>query len=227
MIDRPAPPALRLVPSPAPLPPVPPLAPVVPTDRPISLPLERRLTRLARAAQQGDREARDTLWAAFGPKVRILVIAAARRAQYASGGRGLRRDGRLWDQEDLAQEAFPIFLDLIAAWPGHGPIGPYLLSHLNWRLRTAARALAQPRRREGGASAERLAMLADESAAAAEALALLDALAASFPATDAEILRRHIGDGESLTAIARQLGLNRRTVGRHWQRIRRELQPRA
>ncbi len=227
MIDRPVPPSLRLVPSPTHSPRVAPVTLVVPTARPISGALERRLAHLARAARQGDHEARDTLWAAFGPKIRILVIAAYRRTSSMAGDRALLRDGRPWDQEDLAQEAYPIFRDLIATWPGEGPIGPYLLAHLTWRLRTAARAQVLPRRREVGVSPERLSLLAEESAAAAEALALLDTLAASFPGIDGEILRRHIGDGEPLTAIARQLGVNRRTVGRHWRRIRRELQPRS
>lgn len=197
-----------------------PLAPLVPADGEITPEQERRFTSLAHAARAGDRGARDALWWALAPKIDRLVAAAGRRTRR---GDGPRRDGRAWDGEDLAQEAFPLFADLLVAWPGDGPIGPYLLSHLAWRLRSAAHALVLPRRRELSTLAPHLLHFADETAAAAEALVLLEAIAAGLPPPDGAILLWHVRDGASLVAVARRLGLGRRTVNRRWRGIKRGL----
>jgi DNA-directed RNA polymerase specialized sigma24 family protein len=172
---------------------------------------------LARAARTGDRDARNALWVALAPKIDRLAVAAGRRTR---GDNAPRRDGRPWDAEDLRQEAFPLFADLLAAWSGEGPIGPYLLSHLAWRLRSVARALAVPRRFETSPAASARLHLADGSAAAAEALILLEALAADLPTPDGAILLRHVRDAESLAVVALRLGLDRRTVYRRWQAIK-------
>lgn len=190
--------------------------PLVRADGDLTPELERFLVPLALAARAGDRDARDALWSALAPKIDRLAVAAGRRTQ---GDDAPRRDGRPWDAEDLRQEAFPLFADLLAVWSGNGPIGPYLLSHLAWRLRSAARALAVPRRFETSPLAPSLLYLADGSAAAAEALTLLDVLAADLPAVDAVILLRHVRDGESLRVVARRLGLDRRTVSQRWRAI--------
>ncbi len=208
----------------APVPPRPPLRPFHVPDFAVPPDAERRQAALARTAQAGDLAARAALWDELAPAVGRLVGAAARRAR-AAGPAGPLRDGRPWDVEDLGQEAFPIFVDLLAAWDGERPVAPYLLGHLPWRLRSAWRAMLVRHRAEAVPAAARLRLhlLADGSAAAEEALALIDALAADLPPLDGAILRHHLRDGEPLRAVARRLGLDRRTVTRRWAAIKARL----
>jgi RNA polymerase sigma factor (sigma-70 family) len=65
--------------------------------------------------------------------------------------------------------------------------------------------------------------LRDERADDAFNDALTRALAASLPATQRTILMRHASDGITLTTIARELGISRRTVTRHWRTVRHQL----
>jgi DNA-binding NarL/FixJ family response regulator len=65
--------------------------------------------------------------------------------------------------------------------------------------------------------------LHDDSAASAEARALLNVVADQLPTVQGVVLRRHIGDGETLTAIATELGMSRRTITRHWRALRVQL----
>lgn len=199
-----------------------PLVPLLAPEAEVGPELERFLAPLARDVQAGDLDARDTLYEALAVKIERFVAGAWRLAW---AGDGPRRDGIPWDAEDLAQEAFPIFVDLLAAWPGDRPVGPYLLAHFPWRLRNAGRALAAPRRFETAPLPPRVLYLVDDSAAAEEARALLEAHADRLPRPDGQILLWHVRDGRSLGAIARQLGLHRDTVGRRWQAIRDGLKP--
>jgi DNA-directed RNA polymerase specialized sigma24 family protein len=205
----------------APVPPRTPLRPFLVPDLAVPAAAERRLAALARAAQAGDPDARADLWEELAPAIGRVVGAAARRAR-AAGPAGPLRDGRPWDAEDLGQEAFPIVVDLLAAWDGERPVVPYLLGHLPWRLRSVWRAMVARHRAEAVPPDARLRLqhLADGSAAADEAIALLEALAADLPPLDRAILLRHLRDGEPLRAVARGLGLDRRTVTRRWAAIK-------
>ncbi len=196
------------------------IVPLLAPETEVGPELERFLAPLARDAQAGDRDARDTLYEALAVKIDRFVAGAWRLAW---AGDGPRRDGRPWDIEDLAQEAFPIFVNLLAAWPGDRPFGPYLLAHFPWRLRNAGRALAAPRRFETAPLPPHALYLVDDSAAAEEARALLEGIAARLSSPDRQILLWHVRDGRSLGAIARRLGLHRGTVGRRWQAIREGL----
>lgn len=201
-----------------------PVRPFLMPDLVVSPDAERRIAELAAAGRSGDPAARAALWEALAPAIGRIVGAAERRAR-AAHPVGPLRDGRPWDAEDLGQEAFILFLDLLAAWDGRRPVVPYLLGHLPWRLRSAWRAMRVRHRAETvPASAEpRLLLLADGTAAAAEAVALLNALAADLPPLDGEIVRRHLRDGEPLRAVARHVGLDRRTVTRRWAALKVEL----
>ena len=194
-----------------------PLVPLLAAEAEVGPELERFLAPLARAAQDGDVDARDTLYEALAAKIDRFV-AGARRLAWS--GDGPRRNGRPWDAEDLAQEAFPIFVNLLAAWPGDRPFGPYLLAHFPWRLRNARRALVAPRRFETVPLPPRVLHLADEAAAAEEARTLLEVVAARLPYPDRQILLWHVRDGRSLGAIAHRLGLDRGTVGGRWRAIK-------
>ncbi|CAA9557911.1 MAG: hypothetical protein AVDCRST_MAG70-1432 [uncultured Thermomicrobiales bacterium] len=175
----------------------------------VSPELDARMVTLARLAQAGDREARDRLYSLFAPRI----------ARYARrfAGDGWRLDPA-WDGDDLTQEGYLIFIDLVASWPGGPSFAAYALGYLPWRLRNAVRRLNGPRPRAFPAPAAALAELADHSAGTAEAIVLLETVAAGLPAPDGEVLLWRVRDGEPVGVIAARLGISRRTVSRSWQR---------
>jgi len=199
-----------------------PLVPILGADDPLGPEVERRLTALAHAARGGDRDARDALFAAFGPKLDRMLGRCRGLAWSAAGP---RRDGVPWELDDLRQEAYLAFVELLAAWPGDGSVGPYLLAHLPWRLRTAWKRLAAPRRCETrlAASEPALDLLADGSAAAEEARVLLEELAAALPPPDDEIFLLRVRDSLGTADVAERLGLGRHRVDRRWRKLRLRL----
>ncbi len=184
--------------------------------------LDRALTGAAAAARAGDAAARAALHAALAAKIDRF---ATRYLSWTWSRSAPRRDGRLWDGEDLVQEGFVILVDLVAAWPGGDSFGSYFFAHFPWRLQEAARRLFDPRGREvvGHVAETRLTLLQDGSAAAAEALAQLEAIAAALPPSDADLLRWRLRDGEAFAPIALRLGVDRRTVYRRWTALLAEL----
>jgi RNA polymerase sigma factor (sigma-70 family) len=183
-------------------------------------PSEAALTRLALAARAGDQRAREALYLALTPDLDRIVAAGARLAWATDCP---RRDGVPWDREDLRQESFLIFSDLITAWSGVGPFTPYLLAYFPWRLRNAWRKL-RPDRPWGTSmlrSAPELAV--DPAAVAEEARVLLEVLADRLPVIERTILLGHVRDGVTLSELARQLGQRPRQVRRRWQMVKRWL----
>ena len=205
------------------LPPVagPALAPVVRADDEIGPETDALLSGLARRARRGDLRARDALWHALGPKVDRFV----RRYRHVARSCGSDRDGpRLLDHEDLAQEAFPVFVDVLAKWDEAGGtgFGPHFLAYFPWRLRDVwrrERATARPTARLRPDDA----LAGDPSAVAEEARALVEALAAGLPEPEAGLLRGRLLADESLEQTAARLGLSRATAYRRWQRLRADL----
>lgn len=209
-----------------------PLAPVIPNR--VLLPVigandellpafERILEPIAYRAWSGDRAARDALFAAFEPK--LMRFARGIHVPFAPPGAFA-----IWDRDDVAQEVYLAFVDVIASWTPHIPFGRYVLAHFPWRLRDVVyRGLARPVVPFGliAVPAERIDWMGDASAEAAESLVLLESLAVSFAPPYDDILRWHIGDGESLMTIAGRLGCSRRTATRRWRfildRLRREM----
>ena len=181
---------------------------------------EAALTRLALAAQAGDRTARDALYQALTPILIRMIGATVRLTRTADCP---RRDGRPWDQEDLRQEAFLVFSDLITAWSGEGPFTPYLFAYFPWRLRNAWRRLRPERPQSAATGAARPDLAVDPSAVADEARVLVEVLASRLPAGERTILLAHVRDGVTLAEVGRQLGLRPRQVRRRWQAIKRWL----
>ena len=108
------------------------------------------LGQLARAAQAGDRGARDALWLAVGPR----LMRIADRTAWAFPA--LERD-------DAVQESFPIFAALVATWPGPETDGAgfatYLFGMFRWRLHSLLRAYERRRpatTEDFGANTERM-----------------------------------------------------------------------
>lgn len=227
-------PLAPVVPSPAPARPViavappfrHPLAPVVPSVQPALLPVigvndeilpacERTLQPIAERAQLGDHAARDALFAAFQPKIMRFVRRI--RVPFAPGGAH-----GLWDRDDVAQEAYLVFLGVIESWRPAIPFGRYMLANFPWRLRDAvhrgiARRGIPPR--STVVSMDRADWIADRSAEVTESRAMIEALASSFEPPLDDVLRLHILEGLSLTATADRLGVSRRTASRYWRAI--------
>jgi DNA-directed RNA polymerase specialized sigma24 family protein len=191
------------------------LAPVLPPRGWISPDVDARLKTLARAAQAGNLAARNALYTAFAP--RLAPMTARER----------RRINRPWmdpalEPDDIDQEAFLVFVALVAAWPGDGSFTGYVLARFPWRLRDVSRGSARfgsDRRRPFPPRRDWL----DGSADSAAAVALLEALAGDIPSPRREILLWHVRDGDPFVDIARRLGVGKRQVMRQWRRIRSEL----
>jgi RNA polymerase sigma factor (sigma-70 family) len=191
------------------------------TAGPTELPgAEAALTRLALAARAGDGPARDALYRALTPNL-DRMIRTVDRLTWA--GDCPRRNGRPWAQEDLRQESYVIFCDLLSAWSSEGPFTPYLCAYFPWRLRNAWRRLRPDRPRGAMVPGGRSPLEIDPTAVAEEARVLLEALAESLPAEERAILLAHVRDGVSLAELGRQLGLRPPQIGRRWRAITRWL----
>lgn len=82
-----------------------------------------RANALAGRAREGDRQARDELFAALSFKVERFVVQVARREP--AGG---------VDLDDLRQEAYLVFVDLLNDWE-RGDFLSFFLGFFPWRLR--------------------------------------------------------------------------------------------
>jgi RNA polymerase sigma factor (sigma-70 family) len=197
---------------------VPPLPPVVPLLRPNQLATPAQdalLSGIARRARLGDRAARDLLWRAFAPRLQPIMVRCGRMAWQREW---VRRDNRPWDLEDLRQEGWLVFVELTTAWDGEGSFISYVTAYFPWRLRDAMRRIGPTRRtRPLSYVARRLAECRELLDVEGEEL-LTPVMAALSPA-DAMVLRMRVMEHLSLQEIARQLGVNRRTVTRRWARI--------
>lgn len=199
------------------LPSSPPLVPVLAPDGEISPDVDRSLTMVAREAQTGDVAARNALFAACEPKIARFV----RRYRTVAGR---AHSGPAFDGEDVAQEAFVVFADLVADWPGGESFCAYFLGHFPWHLRNAVRRLGTANRASARFGTSPGAyLLADGSSVAAEAVTLVRVIAGRLPDPDGSILLWRILDGDSLATIAQRLGTSKRTVQRAWDRITADL----
>jgi RNA polymerase sigma factor (sigma-70 family) len=202
--------------------PLPVAVPLLQPNTPVSKKDEILLTSLARRAARGDDAARDLLWRALAARFEPTIRRCG-RAVWQPGWAW--RNGRPWALDDLRQEAWLVFVDLIADWDRQGAFLPYVTAYFSWRLRNAMREMGPPRR------AVRPLQAADEVAARevlgdVEVAALLDALKAALSPGDADVLELFAREGLGHGEIARQLGISRRTVTRRWARIQRVAQAR-
>lgn len=178
--------------------------------------LERLMEPVARRAQGGDRAARDELYFALEPK--LLASAGRIPVPFAP-----RDTCGIWDRNDMRQEAYLVFLDIIDTCPADIPFGRYALGNFRWRLRDAASRKLGRRGippRSASVSAEGMAdWLADDSWRTVESEALIEAIASTLERPLDGMLRLHIIEGESITATAVRLGISRRTATSYWGRI--------
>jgi RNA polymerase sigma factor (sigma-70 family) len=195
------------------------LLPVIGVDDVVLPAFDEKLGEFARRAQAGDTDARDALFVAFQPKLTRLMRVV--RPPFApTGSRGV------WDRDDVGQEAYLVFIDLVLAWPGDVPLTAYLLSRFPWRLKDAirrgvARSSVPPRR--SLVPIENAALVADESEPPHGDGALLESIAAELPSPFDAILVAHVLHGKTKTEIAAEIGVSRRTMVRYWNETQRRV----
>jgi DNA-directed RNA polymerase specialized sigma24 family protein len=180
--------------------------------------LDLDISARARAAQSDDRE-REVLFGLLATKV-------------ARFSHRLRRwTGASWDYDDILQETYIAFNDVLQSWhplDEHGPPSGfiyYFLSVYPLRLSDRIASLASP------CSSRRLALLQRaevEASSAAEDVeltattqALLEQICGRLNASDAAILCHRAAGRQFVPAQLRQSGItaSRRTVYRRWKGI--------
>lgn len=217
--QEPRPRHLKLVPNQAPIPstPLPAVVPLLRPGQPVTPAQDALLTAFARRARLGDRGARDLLWRAMAPRLE----PALRRCGRVFWQRGwARRDGQPWDLEDLRQEGWFVFQQLMTDWDGAGSFIPFVTAYFPWRLRNAMRRLS-PSRQTIGRSVFVGPAVECRELRDVDGKALLAAIGAALSPADAVVLHMRVMDDLGLGEIARQLGVSRRVVTRRWARIRR------
>lgn len=87
-----------------------------------------RVQKIAVRARAGDIEARDCLWLALRPRLNRVgwVLRPWPNTRHFTG---------IWDRDDVRQESWIVFVELLAAWNGKVSFIPYLLARFSWRLR--------------------------------------------------------------------------------------------
>lgn len=188
------------------------VAPALDAYGPVPEDIDRALGVLARRVQHGDVAAQDALYSAFLPRLQHWIVDARRRLSWHGSDPALEPD-------DIAQEAFVVFADLVRKWHGRGSLSAYVIACFNWRLKDAVSAMSDRRQRTGLDMAP-YALLADGSHAADEAMQLMDEIARGLNPRQATVLRLRVRDELPWQTIANQMGVNRRTVLRDWRAIR-------
>lgn len=188
--------------------------PVVPVSGAVPPVLDHILGDAAFAALAGDAIARDALFAAFRPRLGWSI----RRCQLIWSGQSNRFVEDAIEPNDIDQEAYLVFAELIADWTPGGSFSAYVLGQFPWRMN---RVLRRWRRQRGPRAVRSIARVIDERSPIeqAELTVLVDALAARLDPTDADLLRRRVLDDASFDDIAKRAGISRRTLHRRWRAI--------
>jgi RNA polymerase sigma factor (sigma-70 family) len=193
------------------------LLPVIGADDIILPAFDDTLGSFAIRAQEGDTDARDALFFAYLPKLERLM-SHARPPHALSGMTGI------WDQDDVEQEAYLVFLELVDGWSGDVSFTAWLLSRFAWRLKDTIRSgIGKP----SGPPRQRVVPIEDAAfvpmridGLSPEDREVIDKVLDQLPEYLGQVLIEHALHGKSKTAIARDLQISRRTMVRYWQEIR-------
>ncbi len=182
-----------------------PLPQVTPSGR-VPASIDRTLSRIAASSERGDHTVRNQLFFAYQPRLQVMARSAWRRY-----GRqfGIERD-------DVDQEAFIVFANLLSHWSGNGSLSMYVLGSFNWRMRDAIQAMIPARHSEPSLSG--LEELAESSFDIEQTLTLLTEIIDALPPFDRQIVWLKVARGKSNREIARSLGVSARTIRRRWSR---------
>lgn len=93
----------------------------LPEDGVIQASLERDIDALATPARWGHIGARDALYESLLPRLNRICWSIATTP--------------CWDRDDMTQEGWIVFIELLHAWTGDTPFIAHLLSNFPWRLR--------------------------------------------------------------------------------------------
>jgi RNA polymerase sigma factor (sigma-70 family) len=192
------------------------LLPVIGPNDVILPTFDQSLGDFALRAQTGDREARDALYLAFRPKLSKMLTGV--RAPFAPAG----AEG-LWTREDIEQEGYLAFVELIEAWTGEVTFTAYVLSRFTYRVRDVIqRGIGRPSAppRHVTVPIQVAAGMPAFQAQTAEADAVMEGLLAMLKPPLDQVLARRVIDGASISQIAAELGVSRRTVSRYWIQCR-------
>jgi RNA polymerase sigma factor (sigma-70 family) len=174
---------------------------------------------LAARAQAGDLAARDQLYARLEPTLARLAAPAMRWTRALPGA---------WlSPDDLRQQTFLAFCDLLRAWqPARAPFEVYLGVALPYRLRRFVRRADVPRRWEAPFDVEEgdpPDPAAPDPADAYHGRAACAALLAVLEPIDRRIVAAHAIDGVPLVEVAAALGVSQRTARRRYAAALRAL----
>lgn len=193
------------------------LLPEIGADDVILPTFEETLGSFAMRAQQGDRIARDALFRAYLPKLDRLMRGI--RPPFAPDG----AEG-IWTRDDVAQEVYLVFVDLVDTWAGDVDFTSYLLSRFSWRLkdviyRGIGKPPVPPRWRAVPINDPSL----ETVVATPEGAETLARILEGLPKPLATILVACAIEGRTKAALARELGISRRTMARYWAQIRQHV----
>jgi RNA polymerase sigma factor (sigma-70 family) len=172
--------------------------------------LDARLGALALRART-DADIRNALYRLLDFKIERFVRRYHRRAWQMT----------TYEFDDVVQEAFVVFCDMIDRWPGEQSFLGYFFTRFPWRLARAIDVI------ERGTSANQYAPIeaVDEPSPSPypdDALTLVEAGALLGP-RDRALLELRLGYGMDMRQIAHTLGVHSRTVHRRWARIIEDL----
>src|SRR5699024_5860679 len=148
------------------------------------------------------------LYVAFVPKLERQMNMI--RVPYAPEG----AEG-MWTRDDLTQDGYLVFTELVDDWAGETTFTAYLLSRFPWRLRDVIRrgvgkSSAPPR--QAVIPIEHAAGLVDPCQVPGDMEAVLTEVLAALPEPLDRVLIEHLVRGKSKAAIAREFGVSRRTM---------------
>ena len=183
------------------------LAPVLDRGGRVPDDVDARLAELALRAKAGDANARNLLFLAIRPRCAPVLNGVRRHELWRS------LEGRSWTFNDLEQESFLIFCDLLDHWNGAEPrFAGYFFSRYRWRVfDTLRRWTVTPLR--AGAFEEAFAVAQNETDAI-ELRVALSALLAELDESELRLLEWRAIDGRTDAEMARALGVSLKTVRR-------------
>jgi len=162
-------------------------------------------------ARAGDLSRRDGLYAIFHPTMAKFVGRFTQRSK-ATG---------VWDLDDVWQETFVVFAEVVNSWPGAGEFIAYFYAVFPKRLAANVRLLdgRQPYVVQG---------LADESdepthdpGPTVDARVVLTGYIATLPPIERQILALHVWEELPLLDVAEHMGISVTATLQRWRTMRR------
>lgn len=165
----------------------------------------------AALAKAGDRTKRDALYGLFRPTMGTFV------GRYA----GRLTCGAAWDLDDVWQETFVVFAEVITCWPGRGDFATFYYAVFPKRLTTRVRLLEGRNQRaihsQPGASTEP----AHDPGPTLDARLVLTGYIATLPPIERQILALHVWEELPLLDVAEHLGISVTETFQRWRTMRR------